>query len=204
MNTAPCVWLDVSRNPKDACVSSYYHAFNPFKSGWPFDAWASVWLQGHVSFGDWFAITKDWFELSQRWPNVLFVRYEDMKSEPAKTIRCIAEHIGVAPSDELIDRVVRSAAHRAKLTIPQLKLNELLVCFLLLIQVQGSTFRAMADLAKQNNDGESVDHLRKGDVGDWRNHFSPTLSRQFDAEFARHFAGTGLEYDLGGGETLHA
>lgn len=115
MNTAPCVWLDVSRNPKDACVSSYYHAFNPFKSGWPFDAWASVWLQGHVSFGDWFAITKEWLELSQRWPNVLFVRYEDMKSEPGKTIRCIAEHIGVAPSDELIDRVVRKRSPPRKI-----------------------------------------------------------------------------------------
>jgi hypothetical protein len=29
--------IAVVRNPLDACVSSYYHAFNPFKSGWPFD-----------------------------------------------------------------------------------------------------------------------------------------------------------------------
>ena len=69
-----------------------------------------------MSFGDWFTITKDWLELSRHWPNVLFVRFEDMKSEPAKTIRCIAEHIGVAASDELIDRVVRSITHRAKAT----------------------------------------------------------------------------------------
>ena len=62
----------------------------------------------------------------------------------------------------------------------------------------------MADLAKKKNDGESVGHLRKGDVGDWRNHFSSTLSAQFDAEFARRFEGTGLEYDLGEGETLCA
>jgi hypothetical protein len=27
----------VSRNPLDACVSSFYHAWNPAKSGWPFD-----------------------------------------------------------------------------------------------------------------------------------------------------------------------
>jgi hypothetical protein len=72
------------------------------------------------------------------------------------------------------------------------------------LQVVGSTFRAMADLAKEKNDGKDVGHLRKGDVGDWRNHFSPTLSAQFDAEYARQFAGTGLEYDLGEGETLRA
>jgi hypothetical protein len=27
----------VSRNPLDACVSCFYHAWNPYKSGWPFD-----------------------------------------------------------------------------------------------------------------------------------------------------------------------
>lgn len=72
------------------------------------------------------------------------------------------------------------------------------------MQVQGSAFRAMADLAKEKNDGERVGHLRKGDVGDWRNHFSSRLSVQFDDQFAHHFAGSGLEYDLGGGETLRA
>jgi hypothetical protein len=74
----------------------------------------------------------------------------------------------------------------------------------LFAQVKGSTFRAMADMAKEKNDGESVGHLRKGDVGDWRNHFSPTLSAQFDDHYSHHFAGTGLEYDLGGDERLRA
>jgi hypothetical protein len=27
----------VSRNPLDACVSCFYHAWNPYKSGWPFE-----------------------------------------------------------------------------------------------------------------------------------------------------------------------
>ena len=64
----------VSRNLKDACVSSYYHAFNPFESGWPFDAWAAAWLSGGSSFGQWCEVTRDWYALSQRWPEqILFV-----------------------------------------------------------------------------------------------------------------------------------
>jgi hypothetical protein len=98
-------------------VSSYYHAFNPFTSGWPFDAWASVWLQGHVSFGDWFAVTKAWYELAQQSDNVLFVRFEDMKADPAKTIRRIAEHIGAPTDDDLIDRVVSSARQHDTTTV---------------------------------------------------------------------------------------
>jgi hypothetical protein len=84
----------VSRNPMDACVSSYYHAFNPHKSGWPFDAWAAVWLAGCCAFGDWFSVTKGWHQLSTRFENVLFVQFEDLKASPRRTIRRIAAHIG--------------------------------------------------------------------------------------------------------------
>ena len=38
--------VHTTRNPKDACVSSYYHAANPHRIGFPFDAWAFCWLNG--------------------------------------------------------------------------------------------------------------------------------------------------------------
>ena len=41
----------VSRNPLDACVSRFYHAFNPHKLGWSFDAWAALWLSGNTTYG---------------------------------------------------------------------------------------------------------------------------------------------------------
>lgn len=69
----------VNRNPLDACVSSYYHAFNPFKSGWPFDAWVSVWLEGHITFGSWFDWVKSWHAEVQKHPErALWIHYEDM------------------------------------------------------------------------------------------------------------------------------
>ena len=43
--------LVVSRNPLDACVSRFYHAFNPHKLGWSFDAWAALWLSGNTTYG---------------------------------------------------------------------------------------------------------------------------------------------------------
>ena len=70
----------------------------------------------------------------------------------AATIRRVAEHIGVEASPELIDKVI-----------------------------EGSSFSAMSSQAVANNDGEGVGHLRKGDVGDWRRHFSPALSDEVRA-----------------------
>jgi hypothetical protein len=70
--------------------------------------------------------------------------------------------------------------------------------------IEGSTFHAMARLGRQRNDGREVGHLRKGGVGDWRNHFSLTLAAQFGEVFRRRLRGCGLTYDLGQGETMTA
>ena len=35
---APARYIVVTRNPLDACVSCYYHAWHPQSQGWPFDA----------------------------------------------------------------------------------------------------------------------------------------------------------------------
>ena len=48
---------------------------------------------------------------------MLFVRFEDMKADPAKTIRRIAEHIGAPTDDDLIDRVVSSARQHDTTTV---------------------------------------------------------------------------------------
>ena len=45
----------VVRSPKDVVVSSYYHAWNPAKSGWPFSAWVAAWLSGTTPSGSWTA-----------------------------------------------------------------------------------------------------------------------------------------------------
>ena len=50
----------VTRNARDACVSSYYHAFNPHKQGWPFDAWVVAWSGGLFESGTLFDHNRGW------------------------------------------------------------------------------------------------------------------------------------------------
>ena len=40
----------------------------------------------------------------------------------------------------------------------------------------------------------STDFMRKGEVGDWKNHLSPEQSAEIDAICARRLEGTGLEF----------
>ncbi len=45
-------------------------------------------------------------------------------------------------------------------------------------------------------------HFRKGDIGDWRNHFSAEQSQQMDDLFIKKMKDSGLQFDFGDGVIL--
>jgi hypothetical protein len=193
----------ITRNPFDACLSSYFYAINPFRNGWPFDAWATVWLSGMAPQADWFDWVRMWAKQKSEHPDrVLWVHYEDLKDDPKKEITRIAEYIDlfdtqttdstvITEQSALIDRVVeyssfdcmKSQSDRAHLASPD------------------TTFKDV--------------HLRKGQSGDWRHYMEEggEVYASFVEKFHRVLDGTGLVYKLGvgglgseiqGGEQLRA
>lgn len=151
----------VSRNPLDACVSSYYHAFNPAKSGWPFEAWATTWINGYAQFGDYFDWMKGWYAEYQKYPDrILWVQYEDMKKNPFEETLKMARYLGVSTDSEFIQRVV-----------------------------QFSSFDSMVKSVNEKG-GDTLGHLRKGEIGDWKNHFTPELYELFRQHTEKEFMGT--------------
>ena len=42
----------------------------------------------------------------------------------------------------------------------------------------------------------STPFIRKGVIGDWKNHFSDEQSARFDAEYTKRMSGTGLVFDF--------
>eukprot|EP00656_Telonema_subtile_P021105 TRINITY_DN22147_c0_g1_i1.p1 TRINITY_DN22147_c0_g1~~TRINITY_DN22147_c0_g1_i1.p1 ORF type:complete len:240 (+),score=72.46 TRINITY_DN22147_c0_g1_i1:297-1016(+) len=97
----------VSRNARDACVSAYYHAANPHRLGFPFDAWLKTWAGGLFEHGTWFAWISGWkAEHAANPEQVLWVRYEDLKADPELHIRRVAQFIGVEVTDDLMAKVV--------------------------------------------------------------------------------------------------
>ena len=39
--------------------------------------------------------------------------------------------------------------------------------------------------------------LRKGQVGDWKNYFTPAQNERFNKDYAKRMADSGLEFDFG-------
>lgn len=74
---------------------------------------------------------------------VIIVRYEDMKSEPERTLMRALSHLGVDHSKESVNRCI-----------------------------QENSFEKVAG-GRKPGEADSTCFFRKGIVGDWRNHFSP-------------------------------
>lgn len=110
-------------------------------------------------------------------PNVLFLKYEDMKKDLASTIYECAKFLNVEESITAED-VAQMCDH---LNFDRMQKNPAV---------------NIDSYLHFNRDKEKrVQFIRKGQIGDWKNYMSNDLSNRFDEWIIKHTAGTGLEFD---------
>ncbi|XP_071495264.1 sulfotransferase 1C2-like [Diadema antillarum] len=163
----------VARNPKDMMVS-YFHFCRiscnlPKYESW--DVFYEEFLADRVPYGSWCENVLYWWKKREE-PNVLFLKYEDLKKDLKGSIGQISEFMGMSFSEETIDAMVA-----------------------------GSTFDAMKKNKTSNPDqvskrkkGGGTSFMRKGAVGDWRNFFSNEQSERFDKIYKEKLVGSGLKF----------
>lgn len=166
----------VARNPKDVATSVYFH--NQSKLGYDgtWEQHLNEFMHGDVGAGPYFDHILPWWQASQTSAQILFLKYEDMKRNHKAGVARLASFLEMGQGDEeLINKVVAL-----------------------------SSFDAMRSGENTNFDwvpqqADKPRHFRKGDIGDWRNHFSEEQSQQMDALFRSKMSGSGLQFDFGDG-----
>ncbi|GIX71494.1 sulfotransferase 1C2 [Caerostris extrusa] len=193
-------YIHIARNPKDCCVSFYHHNMSHGFNG-SFDQFFEMFLSGKINFGDYFDHLLSWFE-HRNDPNVLFLTYEDMKKDPANSILKIASFIDEEKYGEPLKKdfeklnkileyssfqYMKEAANNRKVKSKEDKTLNSEAC------------QASAHTSEKENHGpkhvKSVMSrlVRKGVVGDWRNHFSEEQNERLNQKFAEKTKGTDLE-----------
>ena len=110
-------------------------------------------------------------------PNMCFIFFEDMKRDLNAQIRKVAAFLGKSYSDE---QVAGLASH---LHFDNIKRNP----FVNLDYTDVSRFMTP----------ERGSFIRKGQTGDWKNHFTPEMTARFDAWMADKLKGTDLSFPEG-------
>lgn len=102
----------VSRNPGDACVSMWHHSLDipAFRYTANFNHfWNFLYSKGKVEHGNFWLWHSGWYNYLQNGGNVLWVKFEDIKENPEREIRRIAEYFCIEVSDEVIWKTVKAS-----------------------------------------------------------------------------------------------
>ncbi|KAI1294882.1 Amine sulfotransferase [Halotydeus destructor] len=167
-------YIIVTRNPKDTVVSYFFYLINfhymaaHFKGKLTMRVAIDAAYNHSVSleWGNYF----DWYKKAVPFldlPNVYLVVYEEMKVNPVAGIRDIAKFLQVSLSDELLEAVLKKS---------DMKYMKQLFDNTLAFKDREESF------------------VRKGVVGDWRNHLTNEESRMIDAKMRQAFVGTKFEH----------
>uniref|UniRef100_UPI00398F8D04 amine sulfotransferase-like n=1 Tax=Pristiophorus japonicus TaxID=55135 RepID=UPI00398F8D04 len=147
----------VARNPKDVAVS-LYHFQNyviMLDATSSFEDFLEKFIEGKVLYSSWFDHIHDWYTHRDEF-DILFVTYEEMQKDLRASIQKICDFLGKELDDEKLDIVTEQC------TFKVMKINP------------------MANYENIENKNPNGAFLRKGIVGDWKNHFTVAQSEMFD------------------------
>lgn len=110
-------------------------------------------------------------------PNVLFLKYEDMKRDLPSIIKKCANFLnnGIQLTEADIDKMCDHLDVHKMQNNPAVNLEPII----------------SAERLKE----KGVKFIRKGQIGDWKNYMSTEMSSKFDQWIEDKFTGTGLEFE---------
>lgn len=151
----------VTRNPKDACVSLFHHSRDgKFNYSGDFHHFTSnLFLIGNVESGCFWAWHAGWEKAAAEQSGIIWVSYEELKRDAFGTVRRLAKELDIHCTDDEIAKTVGASSFSAMKSL----FNE-----------NEKKFESKGMRAKKN-------HIRKGEMGSWRNDLDGALLVEFDA-----------------------
>ncbi|KAL3194002.1 hypothetical protein MRX96_001916 [Rhipicephalus microplus] len=193
-------YVCVARNVYDVCVSYYYHTrgLTPISvKDVSFATFHDMFTTGKLSYGDYFDHVLSWYERRDN-PNVLFFTYEDVKKDHQLWVLNIAKFLGenyaqaFRKDPELLRKVVNASSLSNMKQIFAGKISASVMNLLNLpsgkalkaLQVYRDIWPHMGELHPNE------DFVRKGVIGDWKEHFTPELIEKTKAWIERKTTGS--------------
>jgi len=167
--TEKCKVVYVCRTPKDCIVSYYYHTRNLPMHGFTgsFKDFATQFMRDNQWYGSYWAHLESGWKLRDH-PNVKFIWYEDMKGDTKKVCTELAEFLNHPMTEKKIDELVHHISFDVMKNNPW------------------SNPSAGMELPPEK------DFMRKGKVGDWKNHFSGDELAKIDDWIQENLERTGI------------
>uniref|UniRef100_A0A670ZEW5 Sulfotransferase n=1 Tax=Pseudonaja textilis TaxID=8673 RepID=A0A670ZEW5_PSETE len=164
----------IARNAKDTVVSYFhFHHMNktlPHPGNW--EEFLDKFLAGKVICGSWFDHVCGWWEAKKRHP-ILYLFYEDMKEDPIREMRKIAQFLGLEVREPVLNQILEHTQFET---------------------MKGNKMANYSNVSPCLMDHTVSPFLRKGIVGDWKEHFTVSQSEHLDGICSQLLEGSGLTF----------
>ncbi|XP_026803620.3 sulfotransferase 1C1 [Pangasianodon hypophthalmus] len=169
-----CKVIYVARNAKDNLVS-YYHfdrmnLTQPEPGSW--GEYLQKFMKGKLGWGSWYDHVKGYWKEREK-KNILYLFYEDMKENPRREIVRIMRYLDLSLSDDIIDKIVELTSFKV---------------------LKDNPMANYSFIPEAVFDHSISNFMRKGEVGDWTNYFTPAQSQMFDEDYARQMADVDIPF----------
>uniref|UniRef100_A0A1E1XI18 Putative sulfotransferase n=1 Tax=Amblyomma aureolatum TaxID=187763 RepID=A0A1E1XI18_9ACAR len=192
-------YIYVARNPYD-CAVSYYHFIKGLTpktvTDVSFARFLSLFLTGKVIYGDYFDHLLPWYERRQD-ANVLFITYEELKTDTRTQVLRIADFLGenhktsLREDPGLLERVVDACSLESMKVFFKIKPEERMKKTAALALEKSMPFEAPKHMPKEKVEmHEGSGFVRKGIVGDWKNYFTSDQITEMKAWIAKKTKGS--------------
>lgn len=169
-----CKVIYVARNAKDNLVSYYYFDLmnKTQPEPGPFNQYIYKFMRGELGWGSWYDHVKKYWENREK-HNILYLFYEDMKENPRREVERIMRYLDLSLTDDIISRIVDLT------TFTKMKDNPM------------SNYSC---IPKPVFDHSISPFMRKGIVGDWKNHFSSEQIKEFDEDYEKKMKDSSIPF----------
>ncbi|XP_062854832.1 cytosolic sulfotransferase 3-like [Trichomycterus rosablanca] len=168
-----CRVVYVARNAKDNAVS-YFH-FERMNRGQPdpgdWNTYLQNFMDGKKVFGPWYDHVNGYWEKKQTYSNLHYMFFEDMVEDTGREVEHLCSFLGLSTPKEEREQVTKNSHFDA------MKQNKM---------TNYSTIPVM--------DFNVSPFMRKGKVGDWKNHFTVAQNDQFDEHYKQRMKNATVQF----------
>ncbi|XP_062149907.1 cytosolic sulfotransferase 5-like [Alnus glutinosa] len=178
-DSSACKVVYLCRNPKDTFVSLWHFANklrHTSQGTNSLEEAFDMFCRGVSDFGPyWDNVLGYWKKSLENPQKIFFLKYEEMKEQPAANLRRLAEFLGCPLSPEenaqgVEDNILRLCSFD---NLSNLEVNK---------------------SGKLSTGAENNVFFRRGEVGDWMNHLTAEMIKKLDRITEEKFHGTGLRF----------
>ncbi|XP_016019124.2 amine sulfotransferase [Rousettus aegyptiacus] len=166
----------IYRNPKDV-LTSFFHFTNllvTYEAVDSIEHFMEKFLNGNVVGSLWFDHIIGWYEHRHDF-NIMFMMYEEIKKDLRSSVLKISSFLEKELNEEDVETIVKQSTFQNMKIDPRANYNKIITY----------------EIGRRTYDSS---FLRKGTIGDWKNHFTVEQNERFDRIFQKKMKNFPLKF----------